>query len=270
MRLVLLLLAAGAAWAQTRAPAPFSRRYLEVKQYSDAGNQEIVKRFAGLRVTDVVDGLDVVGLQDVTVMDAGIAPMWRDGEKFKHRIYGVAVTLRIVPPQERAPIFPNHDEFARWESNWYRTRIPNDFTQHLKPDTVLVIDATGTRDVGFCGSNNAYSWFSRGMRGIVTDGGCRDTDEVILQEIPVYSRGNTRGIDPGRVQIESYNQPVNVGGVLVMPGDVIVADNEGVVVVPRAKAEAVAAAAHRIQEGDKKGRLKLYEKMGRKPDFTVK
>ncbi len=265
----LLLLAGAALWAQSKE-VPFSRQYLEVKQYTQAENEAIVKKFSDLRVTDVVDGLDVVGLQDVTVMDAGIKPLWRDDVKFAHRIYGVAVTLRIVPPQERAPIFPSHDEFAKWETNWYRTKIPGDFARHLKADTILVIDASRTKDVGFCGSNNAYNWFSNGMRGVVTDGGCRDSDEVILQRLPVYQRGSARGIDPGRVLVESFNNPVNVGGVLVLPGDVIVADIDGVAVVPRAKAEAVAAAAHRIQEGDKVGRRKLYEKMKRPADFTVK
>jgi len=249
---------------------PFSKQYLQGNAHSQQENEALVKKFHGLRVTDVVDGLDVVGLQDVTVMDAGIKPLWRDGEKFTHRIYGVAVTLRIVPPQERAPVFPSHDEFAKWEGAWYGQKIPSEFENVLKPDTILVIDASRTKDVGFCGSNNALNWFTRGMRGIVMDGGCRDSDEVILQGIPVYHRGPTRGIDPGRVQIESYNTAVNVGGVLVMPGDVLVADNEGVVVVPRAKAEAVATAARRIQNEDKVGRRKLYEKLNRPPDFTVK
>lgn len=264
-----LLLSAPPAFAQNTEP-PFSRQYLEAKQYTQQENEAIVKKFHGLRVTDVVDGLDVVGLQDVTVMDPGIKQLWRDEQNFTHRIYGVAVTLRVVPPRERAPIFPTHDEFAKWESNWYRTRIPNDFVAHLKPDTILVMDASRTRDVGFCGSNNALSWYIRGMRGIVADGGCRDSDEMILQRIPVYHRGSTRGIDPGRVVIESYNTPVNAGGVLVVPGDVIVADTEGVVVVPREKAEAVAAAAHKIQESDKVGRRQMYQKLNRPPDFTVK
>ncbi len=267
-RFLLFCMTAGLVLAQTEKP--YSKQYLKVEQFSDDANRALVGKFKELRVTDVVDGLDVVGLQDVTIMDPGIRPMWRDGEKFTHRIYGVAVTLRIMPPQDRAPNFPNHEAFAKWESNWYRTQIPGDFEAHLKPDTVLVIDASRTKDVGFCGSNNALAWFTRGMRGIVTDGGCRDTDEMILERIPVYHRGSTRGIDPGRVLIESYNNPVNVGGVLVMPGDVIVADNEGVVVVPRARAEAVAAASHRIQEGDKSGRRRLYQKLNLPPDFTVK
>jgi regulator of RNase E activity RraA len=70
--------------------------------------------------------------------------------------------------------------------------------------------------------------------------------------------------------IESWNTPVNVGGVLVMPGDIVVADADGVVVVPRAKAEAVAAAAREVLDGDKGSRRKLYEKAGRPADFTVK
>ena len=261
----LLLVAAAAASSQ-----PFSRQYLDVKQYSQEENQAIVAKFKELRVTDIVDGLDVVGLQDVTVMDPGIKQLWRDEKNFTHRIYGVAVTLRLVPPQERAPNFPSHEEFAKWESNWYRTKTPSEFARQLKPDTILVIDASRTHDNGFCGSNNAYGWFSQGMRGIVTDGGCRDSDEVILQRIPVYQRFSTRGINPGRIQIESFNTPINCGGVLVMPGDVIAADTEGVVVVPRAQAEAVAAAAHKIQEGDKVGRRRLYEKMKKPLDFTVK
>lgn len=268
-RWVVLLLGLSVTWAQGQAP--FSKQFLQVKQYSQDENEAIVKKFHGLRVSDVSDGLQEMGLQDVMLMDREIGPMWTDEEKFTHRIYGVAITLRLVPPQERGPgKFASHDEYTEWHRGWSRRWMGAGLADHMKPDTILVIDVSQTRDVGYCGSANAYNWMSRGVRGIVTDEGCRDSDEMILQRIPVYQRDSTRGINQGRVAVESYNHPVNVGGVLVMPGDVIVADLDGVAVVPRARAEAVAEAAHRVQEGDKKGRRRLYEKMGRPPDFTVK
>jgi len=114
--LALLALAAVPALAQ-QAAVPFSRHYLPVKPYSQQENEAIVKKFEGLRVTDVVDGLDVVGLQDVTIMDQAMRQLWRDEKEFTHRIYGVAVTLRIVPPQERAPIFPSMPSSASGNLN---------------------------------------------------------------------------------------------------------------------------------------------------------
>ncbi len=246
------------------------RHFLQVKQYSQEENEAIVKKFHGLRVTDVTDGLQVAGLQDVTVMDPAIGPMWRDDKEFTHRIYGVAVTMRLVPPQERGPNFTSQAEFDKWKAEWSGRWLQKGLFDGLKPDTIMVIDASRTHDVGFCGSNNTFGWVTRGLRGVVVDGGCRDTDEMIIEKIPVYQRDSTRGINQGRIAIESFNAPVNVGGVLVMPGDVIVADTDGVAVVPRAKAEAVAAAAHKIQDGDTKVRRKLYEKMKRPADFTVR
>lgn len=266
MRKIVLLCAGAALLAQT----PFTKQYVPVRPWTVAENDRLIKAFDGLRVADVVDGLDVVGLQDVTVLDAAIHPLWRDEKEFTHRIVGIALTLRVMPVQERAPNHASHAEFSKWEGAWYRSRMASDFAQWISPGIIVVIDASRTKDAGFCGSNNALDWYSRGMRGIVMDGGCRDSDENILQRIPIYQRGSTRGIVPGRVQLESYNQPVTAGGALVIPGDIVVADTEGVVVVPRAKAEAVAAAARKILEEDKAGRRRLYEKTGRKPDFTIK
>jgi len=276
-----LICGAVLAWGQAtpqqakppKPPAPYAKQYLPVQQHSAEEDARLVKLFEDLRVTDVSDGLDVAGLQDICLMDPHIRPLWRDNEKFAHRICGVAITLRTVPPQERAPIFATHAEFAKWESNWYRTKVPGEWTQHIRTTSILVIDA-GTRDDGLCGSNNAFGWYSRGLRGIVTSGGCRDSDELVLTKIPVYQPGGplgtTRGIDPGRQQVESYNQPVSVGRVLVMPGDIIVADIDGVAVVPRARAEAVAAAARKIFDGDQAGRRRIYQKLGLPEDFTVK
>jgi 4-hydroxy-4-methyl-2-oxoglutarate aldolase len=70
--------------------------------------------------------------------------------------------------------------------------------------------------------------------------------------------------------LESVNRPVSIGGVLVCPGDVVVADGDGVVMVPRRVAESAAAQARAILDSDKKARRGLYEKLGKKLDKTVK
>jgi len=98
----------------------------------------------------------------------------------------------------------------------------------------------------------------------------RDTDEVAIESVPLYLRKKSRGIRPGRNELESVNRPVVIGGVLVCPGDVVVADGDGVIVVPRRVAVQVAQYAQAALEGDKAGRRRLYEKLGMPLDNTVK
>ena len=78
-----------------------------------------------------------------------------------------------------------------------------------------------------------------------------------------------RGIRPGCNELESVNRPVVIGGVTVCPGDVIVADGDGVIVVPRAVAKEVAQHAHKILDADKAGRRQLYKEIGLPSDQTV-
>jgi regulator of RNase E activity RraA len=132
-----------------------------------------------------------------------------------------------------------------------------------------MIDGQGDGDTGTIGSNNILSWKLRGAVGVITTGGARDTDEIIKQKVPLYFKGPGRGIRPGRNEVESVQRPITVGGVLVRPGDVIVADGDGVICVPREQAARVANAARKILDSDKAGRRKLYEKLGMPPDKTV-
>jgi regulator of RNase E activity RraA len=273
----LLLFAAGFVLGQqgaqqARQAPPFSRHLMEVKQYTQAENETIVAKFKGLRTTDVYDGLQGAGLHKITVMDREIGPMWTDNENFSHTVYGVAVTLRLVPPQEIPPKleFTSNEEMSKWQRTWSSRHLRANYAAFLGPDSVLVIDAPIRADNGWCGSNNALGWKVRGMRGIVTNAGCRDSDEMAKAKIPVYQKDSTRFINEGTIAVESYNTPVVVGGVLVMPGDVIIADLDGVAVVPRDKAEVVAKIAREIRDGDNATRRRLYEKGGMKPDFTLK
>lgn len=229
---------------------------------------ELLALYAGLRVTDVCDGLDAIGIIDDCTMDWEIRPLWRDAENFSHRFYGFAHTVRFVPSNRIVPRPMPLEEYKQWKSNWYRTIAPGPKEQ-ISAGEVIVIDAAECHDVGFIGSNNAQSWINHGAVGIVTNGGARDTDELVKQHVPVYSKKISRGIRPGRLEWDAENVAIAVGGVRVFSGDLIVADGDGVIVVPIAHAEVVAQIAREIANDDKKTRRRLYEEIGLKMDETV-
>lgn len=227
-----------------------------------------LERYQGLRVTDVCDGMDAMGMPDIGLMSRDIRPLWRDTDNFTHRIYGVAHTVRFVPTQRPVPA-QSPDEFYDWMREWYGELAQGPFRDQIQKGDLIVIDGFECGTVGFAGSNNTLSWIAAGAVGCVTNGGARDTDELIKQKTPVYCRYINRTIRPGRLELDSTQVRVNVGGAVVNPGDVVVADGDGVVVVPAAKAIDVAEQAWRHASNDKEKRRALYERMGMEPDWTV-
>ena len=231
-------------------------------------NAKLLSLYEGLRVTDVCDGLDAVGLIDTCTMDWQIRPLWRDTDTFTHRIYGFAHTVRFVPTNRVAPRPLPVIEYKAWKNKWYRELAPGP-KEPIHAGEIIVIDAAEVGDVGFIGSNNAQGWINAGARGAVTNGGCRDTDELIKQRVPVYSRRIARGIRPGRLEWDAENIPIACGGVRVFPGDIVVADGDGAIVVPITHAETVAQVAREVANSDKAGRRAKYEQAGKEIDFTL-
>jgi 4-hydroxy-4-methyl-2-oxoglutarate aldolase len=246
------------------------KNFLTTPLYKETEDQRILAVFKGLRVADVVDGMDAVGLQNIGLMDPDIHSLWRDTEHFTHRFVGVAVTARYVPTQSPPAGKMSVEAYDEWAGNWYEQRSAESFIPLIRQGTALVIEDAPSADVGSIGSYNILEWKSHGCVGVVTSATARDTDEIIVERVPLYLKKTGRGIRPGRNELESVNRPVVCGGVLVMPGDIIVADSDGVVVVPRTKAEAVAKYARRIMDEDKAGRRELYKKLGIKADDSVK
>ena len=238
---------------------------------ADPADAELLALFDGLRVADVADGMDMVGLRGVGLVDTRFQALWKDIEELDHQFRGIAITVRYVPHNRVVPNPIPETEFGAWEGGWYNEISPEPFVPMIRQGKVVVIDASGNGDTGSVGSFNSLDWVARGAVGILTTGSVRDTDEVIKQEIPVYmdplQRG--RGIRPGRNMVESVNQPVEIGGALVRPGDVVVADGDGVIVVPREHAAEVARRARAVLDSDKAGRRSLYERLGRPLDQTV-
>jgi 4-hydroxy-4-methyl-2-oxoglutarate aldolase len=243
---------------------------MKTQVYSLEDDRKVLAAFDGLRVADVSDGMDFVGLQDKGLVNPDIHPLWKDTVNYSHRIIGIAVTVRYVPTQEPPAGRRSEAEFDKWVGDFYTQRTPEPFVPLLREGSVVVIEEAPETDVGSIGSNNIMSWKLKGAVGVITSNTCRDTDEIIAEKVPLYLKHVGRGIRPGRNEVESVNRPIVLGGVLVMPGDVIVADGDGVIVVPRKVAMEVARYAHKVIDGDKNARRDLYKKLGMPEDKSTK
>lgn len=222
----------------------------------------LLELFKDLRVADVRDGMDWNLLHNSGSMWPEIRPLYRT------RAYGIARTARYLPYQGNIPP-TNPDEYTQWSGWYYNNVCTYPWVKEIEPGDFIVIDQSEV-NAGLMGSNNGLECKKNGAHGLVTNGGIRDTDELILQEVPCWSKMISQGMVQGRLQFDAHDIPVNVGGVLVAPGDVVVADGDGVIVVPRARAVEVARYAKRELENDKVGRRKLYESLGMELDDTVK
>ena len=281
MSLILLILILGIPVTEAeksnarKLKTPEGVRILQNKSFDDSeqARKEILELYKDLRLTDVLDGMDLIGLQDIGLMNNDIRPLWRDVENFSHRVIGFAISVRHVPTDVRAGqnSFPDLEGFKKFKSQQYK-RAPDAWLSVAKPGDIVVIDAGGIDECGFIGSNNSLGWAEKGVVGAVTNAGARDTDEIVkVKKIAVYCKNghSTRGVRPGRLIAESYNFPISCAGVLVYPGDLIVADGDGVLVVPREHALQVGKIAREINVGDQKGRAGRFKRLGMSPDETV-
>lgn len=225
-------------------------------------NEELLKLYEPLRVADVRDGMDWMGYHHYGTMDYKIRPL------FRTKAVGIARTARYLPYEGPDPKVIG-EEYSEWSSWYYKNVCTYPWMKDIEEGDFIVLDVSGV-DVGIMGSENTLTAMLNGARGFVTNGGgIRDTDEVIMQKMPVWSYFVSQKMDQARARFDRKDIPVAIGGVSVYPGDVIVADGDGVIVVPRGIARDVAKYAHQELYKDKDSRRDKYEKLNWELDDTV-
>ncbi|MBN1814738.1 MAG: RraA family protein [Anaerolineae bacterium] len=228
---------------------------------SNNEKQELLALYRGLRVADVRDGMDWQMMHHYGSMSPSIRPLFRTSAM------GIARTARYLPYQSSIPSM-SPEEYDEWSAWYYQNVCTYPWIDEIQSGDFVVIDQSGI-DAGLMGSTNSLDGMRRGARGYVSNGGVRDTDELILQKVPFWSSFISQKMVQGRLQFDAMDIPVSVGGVAVHPGDVVIADGDGVIVVPRKMAFAVAKYARRELDHDKISRRKLYEELGMELDDTV-
>ncbi|MEM1557239.1 MAG: RraA family protein [Thermoproteota archaeon] len=222
-------------------------------------DREIISRLMRVRTADVIDALDRYNIHDSTIIPEEIKPLFND-----IKMVGITLPIRLIKSREPIPKM-TPEEYEKYASEWYSKRNNAElFLKLAEPGHVLVVDAGGHTKVGFWGSYIALIARDRGIVGLVIDGGCRDVAEIRKERFPVFCRGIGRTETIGRQELrpEDVNIPVTIGGVLVEPGDFIMGDDDGVVVIPKELGEVVSLRAIKQFEDDRKAQKPYLEKFG--------
>jgi regulator of RNase E activity RraA len=190
-------------------------------------NPETLNALKGVTTATLTTILLKKGLRNVWVR--GAKPI-RTGQP---RLVGRAFTLRFVPARE---------DLATPES-WSSPISTRGAIEAMPDGVIAVVDAMGVQDAGIFGDILCARMAKRGVTALVSDGVVRDAAGVLGTGLPVWCSGIAAPASVAGLTFVDWQLPVGCGGVAIFPNDVIVADDDGAVVIPQALVEAVVGLA---------------------------
>ncbi|MCI9263943.1 MAG: RraA family protein [Oscillospiraceae bacterium] len=208
--------------------------------------QALDKLTQDLYVAVVADILDELGEKDFC-LSGDLRPMKNSG-----KFLGYARTLYAV------------DVFAVPEKPYQKDL---EFLDSLEPGDVVVTTVNGNNHNGYIGELLSTACMARGARGCVLDGHARDLAFIDLEAFPIYCRGTNPLDSKGRVDAVSADEPMVCGGVLVRPGDLIFADEDGIVRIPAKLIDKVIPMAAQKVQGENTVREELMKGASVKATF---
>jgi len=185
---------------------------------------ETVRGFASFSTSTISDALDKFGIGGGC---KGITPAIP-----KVKMVGIAYTVRYIPVGAVKGTV-------------------GDYIDDVLPGDVVVLDNNSRTDCTVWGDILTVTAKMKGISGTVIDGVCRDVPTILEEKYPIFSRGRFMMTGKERVMVEATQVIVSIGEVQVKPGDILVGDDSGVVVVPQEMAEKVLEAARTIDEAEK-------------------
>ena len=204
----------------------------------DVPIEELCAQYRALYVAAIADALDEKGLWH-QIIDRRIQPLTLD-----MRVAGPAFTMLGRPER----------------STDRSIRKGVKAVDAIRPHTVVVMDCSGEEITGHWGELLTNGALVRGGTGAVIDGGIRDTAAILPLKFPVFCKFRSPADAKGRWNVVDFDCPVTLGGVPVQPGDFIVGDADGVVVVPKALAVEVLREAEQIVADESEVRRRVLNK----------
>ena len=169
------------------------------------------------------------------LLKKGLRNVWMRGARplrpGQERLVGPAFTLRFVPARE---------DLATPES-WSKPISTRTAIEAMPAGCITVVDAMGVTDAGIFGDILVARMAKRGVTALVTDGVMRDLEGVLGPGLPVWCNGAAAPPSVAGLTFVNWGEPIGCGGVAVFPDDVIVADQDGAVVIPQAFVDQVVA-----------------------------